>query len=1175
MKRYISRYLPFLLLFISYTQIHAQDYKRSLNLRQGYYTFGINGGIAYQQSDVCIDKPGLGIGLTLAKNLYYRPGALFSFDARGRFLYTQSYGLGDSRSYGLLYNEALNGSRELDYDFVYQNHRTDIAELGIEGVLTLNQLRERTGVIASIFGGVDLAWYYTRLDQQNAAGSYIGDYNSIDANAGSSQIRTQLRNSILDGVYETRAHSFDGGGKLGFMPAVGLELGYQFTPRFSAGLTHKATFARTDILDGQAWNDDNVETAENDIYHYTGLHLRWIIDPYKKDMLPPEITILYPQTNPHTTTKPDGTVRAQIKHVKQAFDVECSVNGYNSSFDYQNGKFNVNFPLEPGRNEIVITATNEAGTDTETVVIIGKDIATPPPPPVVDAPTGSAPRVNITNPSSNKTTSQSEYKIEAQTNHVKNKNEVNIFVNNATVSNFNFNERSKKITATVYLDEGKNTVKVRVRNRNGSDEDQVTITRKNDRPTQDIPTQSNPTQEPSVQKPSVNITTPNRDTHQTNTSQTNVKATVRNVNSKNNITITIDRQPIRDFTYNPSRGEVSFTVRVDEGRNQVDISARNAAGSASDRVIIVRETAQPQGNPPTVNITSVSDPSIDPLNPGKCTSTAIARITNVSNRNDIQFFINGNRSTQFSFNQSGTFQASFDLKSGRNDIRIKASNSYGTDQDDATVSCQSSSTTGTSNNQKPTVKITKPAVSSSTSSKNTALIEATVRNVSSKQDITFTVGNKRITDFSFNTSSGKVSKTISLSSGNNAVKIKANNKNGSAQDQASIRYMGSLGSSASTPKPEVRISKPSHNSTSSGSKADLEATVKNVSGKSQIQVKINGSSTSDFTYNNMTKKLSAKVSLRSGNNTILVKATNSKGSDDASVTVKYNPVQKPTVKITTPTNNSKHTKTSVTLKATIKNVTKKSGVQLYVNGKSQSFTFSNGNLSANITLKNGRNELKVKASNTAGSAEDKIAVTYEKAVAAPKPKPTVRYTQPTKSGSTVKKPAYTAKATVKHVTSKSGIKVIVNGKSLSNFTFSSKNGSLSIPLTLKSGKNNLKITATNASGKAEATTSITYQKTVVAPNIPKPEVTITSVSEPSIDPLNPGDARSSLFATVKNVSSKAQISVKVNGKDVAFNYNAQTKKVSATIKIEQGTNRIIVSARSKSGSDSDSKTVQL
>ncbi len=1163
MKRYISRYLPLLLLFIGYIQVDAQDYKRSLNLRQGYYTFGINGGIAYQQSDVCIDKPGLGLGLTLAKNLYYRPGALFSFDARARFLYTQSFGLGDTKSYGLLYNEALNGSRELDYDFVYQNHRTDIAELGLEGVLTLNQLRERTGVIASIFGGVDLAWYYTRLDQKNATGAY--DYNTIDVNASSAQVRTQLRNGILDGVYESRAHDFDGGGKLGFMPAVGLELGYQFTPRFSAGLTHKATFSRIDVLDGQAWDNENVATAENDIYHYTGIHLRWIVDPHKKDMLPPEITILYPSNNPHTTTKPDGTVRAQIKHVKQAFDVECSVNGYNSSFDYQNGKFNVNFPLQPGRNEVVITATNEAGTDTETVIFIGKDFTTPPPPPVVGTPTGSKPTVNITKPGSNKTTSQSKYSIEAQTKHTKSKQEINIFVNNATVTDFNFNNRSGKITATVFLDEGKNTVKVRVRNGNGSDEDQVTITRKDDRPTQETPTQ-----EPTIQKPSVNITTPNRDTYQTNSSQTNVKATVRNVSSKNDISITIDRQPLRDFTYNPSRGEISFTVRVDEGRNQVDISAKNAAGRASDRVIIVRETAQPQGNPPTVNITSVSDPSIDPLNPGKCRSTAIAKITNVASKNNIQFFLNGSQTNQFTFN-NGNFRASFDLKQGRNDIRVKASNTYGTDQDDATVSCQSSSTTGTSNNQKPTVKITKPAVSSSTSSKNTALIEATIKNVSKKQDIHFTVNNKRITDFSFNSSTGKLSKSIPLNRGNNAVKIKANNKNGSAQDQASIRYIGAVGSAGSSPKPEVSISKPSHNSTSSGNKADLVATVKNVSGKSQIQLKVNGSSISDFTYNNLTKKLSAKVSLRSGNNTILVKATNNKGSDDASVTVKYNPAQKPTVKITAPANNSKHTKASVTLKATVKHVTKKSDVKLLVNGKSQNFSFSNGSLSANVTLKNGRNDLKVKASNATGSAEDKIAVTYEKTVALPKP--TVRFTQPTKSGSTVKEAAYTAKATAKHVTSKSGIKVLFNGKSFGNFTFNSKNGSLSIPLTLKSGKNNLKITATNASGKAEAATSITYQKTVVAPA--KPEVNITSVSEPSIDPLNPGDARSSLFATVKNVSSKAQISVKVNGKDVAFNYDARTKKVSATIAIQRGTNRIIVSARSKSGSGSDSKTIQF
>ena len=65
----------------------------SANVNQGgQLTLGLNAGWSYQSSDIRTNFEGFGLGATLAKNLYYRPGAALSFDARGRLLFARQYG---------------------------------------------------------------------------------------------------------------------------------------------------------------------------------------------------------------------------------------------------------------------------------------------------------------------------------------------------------------------------------------------------------------------------------------------------------------------------------------------------------------------------------------------------------------------------------------------------------------------------------------------------------------------------------------------------------------------------------------------------------------------------------------------------------------------------------------------------------------------------------------------------------------------------------------------------------------------------------------------------------------------------------------------------------------------------------------------------------------------------
>ena len=269
--------LTSLLLFLAIctVQLSAQQTASHFSARErGWWTFGLDAGLAYQSSDVRTQFNGWGTGLTLGKNLLYRPGGMFSFDLRGRGLFTRSYGADAVRSYGLEKNAALNGNylASLDYlrdktapndsSFVYHNYRHSMGELGLEGVLTFNQIRERTGIVFALFGGIGLDFYRSKTDQ--LSNDQIYNYLTISSENSKNIVLADLKD-IRDGIYESPADGFtEGSLKAGLMPGAGIELGYQVAPRFVIGIGHKITFSRTDILDGERWTDNNTATGDND-----------------------------------------------------------------------------------------------------------------------------------------------------------------------------------------------------------------------------------------------------------------------------------------------------------------------------------------------------------------------------------------------------------------------------------------------------------------------------------------------------------------------------------------------------------------------------------------------------------------------------------------------------------------------------------------------------------------------------------------------------------------------------------------------------------------------------------------------------------------------------------------------------------------------------------------------
>jgi len=1099
------------------------------NLTRGYYTFGLNAGWAYQTSDVRVASGGYGFGATLAKNLYYRNNAIFAFDLRGRLLLARTYGLDPFRSFDIAANTALNGDRGLDYTtypvnleepqgFVFQNHRTDIFELGLEGVLTFNRLRERTGFVLSLFGGIGADWYRAKIDQADANGDeYFEEYAALKGNIGESTARQQLRDAILDGVYETNADGFtSNAGKIGLMPNLGVEIGYQLTPRFSVHLGHRVTFAGTDILDGQRWADPN-----NDIYHYTNFALRWIIQPKRDQPLAPVIEITTPITNPYTTNNPnDGVVRANIRNINSTADVTCMVNGRDARFDYRDQRFSTDFSLRPGRNDVIITATNRVGTARKEVVIYYEERIGPPPPP----PAGRAPSITILNPPTRNTrASNAAFTIRASIQEVTNKNDITLEFNGNTRQSFSFDSRSGELYSDVTLREGENRIYIRARNTYGNaNEDAVVIY---ERERESLPT--------------VYITRPDRDLVETQQSTATIEADILRLTRQGNVTMTLNGRQYRNFTFDAAREQLRAEINLEQGSNYIEINASNAAGQAKDGVTIDyrREVSQ---SLPTIIITEPSKPS---SSTSKTTALIEATTQFVSQKSDVRFYMNGRELTNFTFNTgNGRVSSTVNLENGNNEVRIRVSNRDGSDE--ASVSIRR---IGQEIEQplRPDVTIVQPSDGASFDQPRVDLRAKTDR-VSSKENVTFTFNGRTISDFNFNRLNGEVTATLTLVEGSNVVRITGRNDAGTDEATANLRY------NAATAKPTVTIVQPANNSSVTTAATTLKATTQNVASKSEVSVLFNGRAVSNFSFDAGRQEVTASLTLEGGNNVVTVKVQNSGGNAEATTNVRFNPPKQPTVTIVQPANNSSVTTAATTLKATTQNVASKSEVSVLFNGRAVSnFSFDAGRqeVTASLTLEGGNNVVTVKVQNSGGNAEAIANVRYN-----PLKPPVVTITNPATTDYNSKGKNYNLVAAIQNVDNKRDILVKVDGQSQSNFTFTAASGELSLPLTLKAGANVVVINARNSAGSDEKTTRINY----TAPQLP-----VVNITAPQ-DNATVTTSTVTLQATVRYVSDKKEVTVTNDKSSVAFTLNGEN--LSATVTgLKKGSNRVEVKAKNSDG----------
>ncbi|HLG02669.1 MAG TPA: hypothetical protein VI731_03680, partial [Bacteroidia bacterium] len=797
-------------------------------------------------------------------------------------------------------------------------------------------------------------------------------------------------------------------------------------------------------------------------------------------------------------------------------------------------------------------------------------VTTPPPnnpnPDGNQAPVVQPPNVRFTAPGTEPyTTNVQMQQLVVRIDNVSYSSQVSLTINNQPSNNFSFNPNTHTMSFTHTLIPGNNTYRVNASNSAGSASDLQTIIYK---------PQSTPVPNPPM-PPQVTITMPAADPFTATTQTMTVYATVLNVTASSNIQVRHNSSPVTNFTFNPSNSQVSFMANLQNGNNLYEVIGTNTAGSASDAVTIIYNPA-PAMQPPVVTITT---PGVCPATVKLNNLTITANITNVTLASQVSVVFNKTQITNFSFTAHGTFATiSFPvmLVPGINPFTITASNAAGTNSKSCDVTLN---ITTTPTALPPVVTITNPGRCPASVKVNNLTITATITNVTMASQVSVVFNNVQITNFTFvanSSASATITFPVVLLPGINPFTVTGTNSAGTNSKSCDIDF------NVTTPPPVlppvVTITNPPGATHSSQTQAFVfMATVLNVAGQNEITCQFNGRNITGFLYNLTTKVLTYNATLVNGNNTFTVSASNANGNDSKSATVVYvvitpPTIPPPTVNITVPAASPFPTlNTTEVVVATVMNVSQASQVTVIGPNKSAiNFNFSATQHTVTFTtpaLTIGNNLYTVTATNPAGSANDFVTIVRDQ----PLPPPTVNITTPATNPFATLNATVVVVATVMNVSQSSQVNVTGPNNATVNFNFNAALHTVTFTTPSLLGGNNLfTVTATNSVGSANDFVTIVRDQGVP---IPKPTVNITV---PAANPFNTTNTTETVVATVMNVSSSSQVSVKgPNKQAINFNFSATAHTVTFTTPtLIMGNNTFTVTATNQAGTASDNTVIK-
>src|ERR1700712_4126599 len=225
------------------------------------WEIGVKGGISSVGGDVRSVFPTGGFGVHVRKALGY------VFSLRAEYTWNRARGLNFSASRGYTKNPAWAASGyNAQTDQVYYNYKTTIQDLSIQGVVTLNNVRfhkAKTGFNLYAFGGIGGSIYDTWVNAKDGAGApYKALFNGTAS--GTYSNRKDIKKALkagMDKSYETHAEVDPLQPKLfgkSFRPSLQLGIGMAFklSNKFNLAIEERFTAVKTDLLDGQQWQEN-------------------------------------------------------------------------------------------------------------------------------------------------------------------------------------------------------------------------------------------------------------------------------------------------------------------------------------------------------------------------------------------------------------------------------------------------------------------------------------------------------------------------------------------------------------------------------------------------------------------------------------------------------------------------------------------------------------------------------------------------------------------------------------------------------------------------------------------------------------------------------------------------------------------------------------------------------
>jgi hypothetical protein len=455
---------------------------------------------------------------------------------------------------------------------------------------------------------------------------------------------------------------------------------------------------------------------------------------------------------------------------------------------------------------------------------------------------------------------------------------------------FNFNAASHVVTFNASLINGANVIAVSASNSGGADSKNTTV---------------NYTQPVSLPLPVVTITDPASSPFPTSASSHLIKASVLNVTAASQIVAQLNGVN-KPFSFNVATHLLSMHAPLINGANIITITATNPAGADSKSTTIVYNA--PVTTPaPVVTITS---PTSNPFNTNVNSAAITATVLNVASASEITVSVNG---TNAAFNYNAATHAvtlNPALVAGANSIAVLAANAGGSDSKAITVIYTAPATV-----LPPVVTITSPTANPHNISANTFTVKATVLNVTSAAQIKVFQNNNPMTGFTYVAATKVLTFPANLNTGANWFKIKATNSAGSDSATVTIKvnaqnptgttdsvgtgapgkpgkgiiggtlggggFGGGITSGGATTSgggPDILLVTPSSNAALT-TDAVYELLAKTeVEGPANVKVKLNGAEFAGYSYNKVTKNISASLPLNPGANTVVIEATNSTGT---------------------------------------------------------------------------------------------------------------------------------------------------------------------------------------------------------------------------------------------------------------------------------------------------------